>query len=145
MWKSVWCIHREFSYESMVKEFWKSVYTCQSYWQTSSGLLMNTNSKPYPPRISSVPFSIIYRDLWPSTWDPLLEPLAICETNWSKRFKFGMQPDVAMFWGTVKHLAAREAYLGVHTARLLWSESYFAVLLRYNTLSCSERQYSHCI
>ena len=35
----LWCIHSECSYETLVKEFWKSVHICQSHYQTSSGLL----------------------------------------------------------------------------------------------------------
>jgi len=38
-WKSLWCVHREFSYESPGKEFWKSVHVCQSYYQTSNSVL----------------------------------------------------------------------------------------------------------
>jgi len=30
-WKSLWCIHREFSYESIGNEFWKSVHNVAKY------------------------------------------------------------------------------------------------------------------
>ena len=41
-WKSLRCIHREFFTNQLLKEFRKSVHICQSYYQTSSGLLFET-------------------------------------------------------------------------------------------------------
>jgi len=38
-WTSLQYVHREFLTNHLVKEFWKLVHVCQSYYQTSCGLL----------------------------------------------------------------------------------------------------------
>ena len=40
-WKSLWCIHT-FLMNQLLKEFLKSVHICQSYYQTSMGILLET-------------------------------------------------------------------------------------------------------
>jgi len=93
------------------------------------GLLLRwkTNKKPYP-RNSMV--HSVTPDLRSGSnfWNPLLSPKRISETNWDRKFKVGMQPDILSSSGQrIKNWPLRP-----HLAR--YSQSEWGALPYYYSL-----------